>query len=359
MKLTRRMGIAGALAASWLLASACSDEEQATSNDGGSNESGPMNTGGAAKSSGGAGGRAGAGGSSGKGGAGGAVTGGTSATGGGTQTGGKAGAGGGATGGVGTGGSSGGTGGGGAGGGTASGGADASTEGGSNDAGNGADAGVRVPKGCSYACNTDADCLHGPDASADATYKCNPTRKRCENPIEMCNVNDDCLVFASFWFVSPCTSDLDCFPGDVCIDAGGAGFCATPAPTDGGSCFLPPDRVTRHRFGAPDGGTIDVCGDTTGRCDKNHCFFGCDSSACSAQMGTGLTCNASSGLCECAASTECSLGACSQQSHHCECVVNADCTVAGQDVCVGGTCGCSSAAACPPSVFRNAPPVCD
>jgi hypothetical protein len=347
MRLVRRLAFAGILGAFGLPAVACSDDENAAPNpgDAGANDSSTsVNGTGGAKATGGrggTGGRSGAGGtqSGGSSGTGGAVTGGRAGTGG-ASTGGAA------TGGAGTGGATGGT--------SGTGGAGGAREAGPPDA----EAGSPAAKSCGYRCNTDADCLMGTDAAPDATYKCHPVRKRCENPITTCTVNDDCVAFASQWFPS-CTTDLDCFfPGDVCVDAGGVGLCATPAPTDGGECMIPPARVTRPRFGG-EGGAVEVCGDTSAKCDKNACILGCDSSTCTSQGHQGLTCNATSGLCECSGNAECGVGACNNQSHHCECVANGDCTVPGQDVCSAGSCGCSSATACPASPFRNATAVCE
>jgi hypothetical protein len=184
------------------------------------------------------------------------------------------------------------------------------------------------------------------------------------DPAGACTTHEDCIPLNSFWLF-PCSSDDDCF-GDVCIDVGGSGLCATP-PGDVLGCSDPtPDTIVKRRFGADSGdaGTVTVCANLSGRCDAGQCIFGCagDPTLCSAAAGFGSTCNAETGKCECAVSTECTasgVSTCNTGSHLCECATNADCVGAGTDVCVAGRCGCSAASVCPASLFANAPPVCE
>jgi hypothetical protein len=362
MKLSRGLGLLAALGICWSSAIGCDDGGNAPADDNDASSA------------------AGAGGSAGKG------TGGSAGKGTGGSSGSSAAPGAGGSGGVlpgsgggagkgGAGGSSPGTGGRGTGG---AGTADASADSGALDASATPDGstpgtaeagldGSSTPgtKSCTYSCQTDDDCL----VDGDPAMKCHPTKKRCFDPTTTCQSNDDCVGFVSVWFPS-CAGDDDCLlAGDVCVDAGGYGLCATPPdPVDG--CFFPGQvPLTRKRFGAADGGagdagTIAVCGDTSGRCAKGQCITGCSSDPefCTNPGDFGSTCNEVSGMCECAASTECTasgVSACNQQNHLCECASNADCTSPGLDTCVAGSCGCSSASACPTSPYKNAVSVCD
>jgi hypothetical protein len=325
MQATRSLGFIGVLGACWFVSAGCSSSNNSTN---------VQPDGGSGGTTGASGGKPGTGGKA----AGGASSGGKSGSGG-ASSGGKSGSGG-------------------AGGTNGSGGA---LEGGTPEGGPEGGVHPLLSKSCGYQCNTDADCLTGTDAGADDTYKCNPTRKRCENPIEVCNSNDDCAGQASLW-IPACTGDADCFPGDVCVDAGGYGLCATPAdPVDG--CSFPPEPIVRRRFGTPDAGTVTVCGSTAGRCNAHRCSIGCsdDPNFCTG-AGLGPTCNATSGLCGCATNADCTatgVSVCNGTTHHCECATNADCAGApGGDVCVNGSCGCSGTSICTVQ-FRNATSVCE
>ncbi len=238
------------------------------------------------------------------------------------------------------------------------------------------DAAPQTSNLCAYQCNTDADCrLKTADGGTRPSGMiCHPWLKRCETMEAVCETNDDCAAIASQWSLD-CTSDADCF-GDVCVDAGGYGRCATQ-PDDTG-CFLS-DPLVRKRFVLPaDGGSVSdaasdaaadggsnlvtVCGATTGRCNAHkRCFTGCADDSDCAGTGQGPHCNTVSGLCECTASGQCTaagVSSCNTTSHHCECTGNNDCTTASRNTCVQGTCGCSGAGACA-SPYAQATSVCE
>jgi hypothetical protein len=377
MKLSRGLGLLATLGVCWLSAVGCDDgtNTPADGNDASSESGGSAGkgTGGSAgKGTGGSAGK-GTGGSAGKGtgGSSGSAAGGGGgvppATGGGAGKGGKAGGSSAGAGGAGTGGAGGPDGGGAAGadGGTVDASVDGSGTPDAAEAGRDGSHGGTGAKSCTYGCATDDDCV----VDGDPTMKCHPTKKRCVDPTSTCETNDDCVGFVSFWSPS-CFEDADCqLPGDVCVESGIYGLCASPPdPVDG--CLFPgTEPTTRKRFGTSDGGTPDggavvVCGATSGRCNNGVCVDGCssDPNFCTSGGGFGETCNETSGMCECAASSECTtsgVSACNQQNHRCECVTNADCTSPGFDTCVAGSCGCSNASACPTSPYKNAVSVCD
>ena len=229
---------------------------------------------------------------------------------------------------------------------------------GAGGAGNAGEAGAGgVPDmtadACKYQCQGDEECARGIDVS----YKCHPTRKRCENPDFICDSHDDCVAMASLWTVA-CTDDSGCDAlfGEVCVDVGGRGRCAmTPDPTLG--CFLGGEATLFPKFGTLSG--ADVCASADGRCnDQGACFRGCSDSPC----GAGLMCNATTGLCECDANGECTaagVSRCNMTTHLCECATDTDCTLSGTNKCVNGRCGCASVTVCSATLFPNATPVCE
>ena len=204
---------------------------------------------------------------------------------------------------------------------------------------------------CKYECVDDDDCLVG----TSTAYKCHPQRKRCEDPNFVCDAHDDCIAMASGW-LDTCVDDLGCDVGfEACIDLAGSGRCAeTPFP--GVGCFNGTERMM-PAFGAS--GMVAVCGSDAGRCDdRGACFKGCTESPC----GAGLTCNSTTGLCECDADGECTamgVSRCNMTTHLCECQSNTDCTVSGTNECVSGRCGCASVAVCSATLFPNATPRCE
>ena len=381
------------LAASWMLAAGCGDDDaivlpaggagqagagahagssgsgahaggagMAGSSAAGSSAAGSSEAGGSGADTGGAAGEGGAPPSSGGTSGGGTSGGGTS--GGGTSGGGTGGAtagGGGAT--AGTGGAAGGGGAaagtsGTAGGGGATAGSGGTAGGGGATAGTGGTAGGggagNAVKNCAYSCATDDDCKI--TGEADQSHFCNPTSKRCED-FSVCATSADCVAFVNqFSWFTPCTGDSDCLPGaEACVAVGRGGLCA-PLPDAQTGCMTGAPTPLAH-FGAT--GNVQVCADA-GVCVNKTCHSLCDCS------GT-TTCNATTGLCDCSSNGQCTSQAsqgrpiCGADSH-CGCATSDQCNATastGLDHCYSGTCGCSSANACPDLHFSNAPPVCE
>jgi hypothetical protein len=343
------------LAASWMLAAGCGDDDTSMFATGGS--SGHAGAAGAHAGSGailpGAAGAAGSSGSGAASGSSGTDAGGAAGEGGEPMSSGGSGVSGGTSGG--TGGASGGTSG--ASGGT--GGASGGTGGTAGTAG-----APNTVKNCAYQCATDDDCKISTEIPQ--LHFCHPTRKRCEDysTPSVCDTSSDCVAFASLW-IGPCVSDGECFPGDVCIAFAGRGVCATPPDPDTG-CALTRTQdaapMPAARFGAA--GNIDVCTNSDGLCVDKACQYSCRSASFGG-CSDGTQCNAVTGLCDCSASTQCPVAStkplCGADSH-CGCATSDQCAStagAGFDKCYSGSCGCSSAAACPASPYENAPPVCE
>jgi hypothetical protein len=353
MAFSRRLGVIGILGASWLVAVGCGSDDGKKVNGGGEAGEAGESTGGkassggssnnAGKSGGGAAGKGGTGGTAGKGGTGGTASAGTAGSGG---SGGDSTAGG-MT-------SEGGTGG--APESSAGAGGVAESAGAAGAAGSGGVTPPPVAKQCHYQCEVDDDCKVG----VDDTQKCNTTTHRCENPMNACQTNDDCIPFGNFLFFT-CTSVADCFDGEACVSLHGQGWCATMSDVDAGCGG--PDPLVLDNVGSA--GTSAVCLSNTARCNAGSCIFGCaDPEFGGCDSGTGATCNDVTGLCECAESTECTangVSSCGTDSH-CGCAGPTDCSAAdvpGQSTCVAGTCGCADATECPDPGFANAPPVCE
>jgi len=326
MAFSRRLGVIGIFGASWLAAVACGDDEDKKTvrvSDGG--EAGEATTGG--KTSGGS--------SSGKGG----------------TTAGMGGGGAGGMGVVGEGGHSG-TGesvGGGGAAGESTGGAGAATGG----AGGAGGAPAATALSCVYSCTIDDDCTINAE---DTSHKCNPITKLCEDPLAVCETHADCLAGLTPWF-GGCTTATECLDGETCVGFKGGGYCAALPDADFG-CF-PNVTVTMPLF---DGGAdVQVCGSADARCVAGACAYGCSFSGCPG--GGGDTCNDATGLCECAAASECDSGVCGADGHCQQCVVDDDCAptaaATGLDVCVDGKCSCSSVTACLAPPFDNATAVCE
>jgi hypothetical protein len=214
---------------------------------------------------------------------------------------------------------------------------------------------------CALGCQSESDCASD---TADIRH-CDSGTKRCVE----CMTHEECIPVASAWSVS-CTMDNDCFValGEVCVAVSGRGYCAgTPDPTLG--CLFPGEvPITLPKFGVSPVETVDVCGTESGRCENHHCFTGCTDTADFCTTGTtagyGLTCDSASGLCTCQQDSECAYGPhhCNPSTHRCdECAQSSDCAGAasGQDACVDGRCGCSSAAVCSNSHFPASTPHCE
>lgn len=328
-----------------LSAASCSDDSE--------EPSGGAGKGGSSSGRGGEAGQAGEAGQTGGAGAGaeGGVSAGTGGAGtGGTGTGGGgAGKGGGGTGGASTGGTSG----------TGSGGEQA---GGAGEAGDGAGGdSTEGARSCQVGCQSQDDCA----STTLDVRRCDLTSMRCVE----CTAHVDCVPVVSAWSVA-CIDDSECFAafGEVCVDVGGQGRCATTPDSVLGCLFPGEVPLTYPKFGVSTPEMVDVCGKESGRCENNLCFTGCtdDTTFCTVGLnaGNGDTCDASSGRCTCAGDGECSQGAghCNTTTHRCdECAGPADCAGAqeGKDACVDGRCGCSDASVCPTATFPAGTPVCE
>jgi hypothetical protein len=342
MAFSRRLGVVWIAGASWLIAVGCDDSEDQVTGPAGAGAAGEAPGGGTASVAGSQndGGKAGA--SSGSGGMtpGGQAGGGGDAGHGGGGDGGAAGAGGGDMAGA-AGGAGDTSGVGGAGGQSGAGG-----EGGAFES-------VAVPH-CSFTCDSDDDCL----IDGDDTEKCNLTRHRCEDPTQACTSDAGCLVALSAWF-KPCTNASNCTAIiEACVDAGGQGFCA-PLPV-ASACTGSNVPRTLPRFDTQ--GTVEVCAHPDPRCFNRVCRPGCGAPSAPCGIGNGDTCNTVTGLCDCRYSTECdATGICGSNGQCQECAVDADCAANVTDTaCIGGKCGCASAATCAAidPGYESAPAVC-
>jgi hypothetical protein len=352
MAFSRHLGVIGILSVSWFVAVACNDDEDRKGDGGEAGEGGEAANGGKSTS----GGSANNAGKSGNvaAGEGGMASGGTTTAGsGGTGT---SGSGGSATiGGAGAG-AMGGDDAGGAGG--ASAGSGGASAGAGGDGGAGGTPEVPVAKKCDLGCNVDADCN-----GTNSVGHCDQALKRCRSTD--CTVTADCAPVASLWFTN-CADDSECIPTlERCVAWQGVGYCAglpdanfPEFPCTFGS------PTTLPLFGAV--GEAEVCADLTQVCSaKGKCELGCASPLLGCGAGTGDTCNPTTGLCECAQSTECTKAGVSVCGGNglCGCADDTDCAktagTTGLGKCVNGTCGCDSAASCLNTGFPNATAVCE
>lgn len=247
-------------------------------------------------------------------------------------------------------------------GGATSAGTDGTTSGGgteSGSSGGGTSAGTTTGGGsggggmfCVEQCQGDADCLID---GADQGYKC--VDKVCQSDGGVggtCTGDAECVALFSGWAVA-CQDDSGC-PGQVCIDVGGEGRCATP-PSD----FLMCETIGMTETDVmtfPGGQTVTVCANTGAECgDAGYCVDPCKSDDDCMNFPAGFQhCNVGTGVCGCASDAECvgvdNASVCVEG--YCQCASDADCTASGYaDVCYDGYCGCSSAAVCGeyPTVF--------
>lgn len=210
---------------------------------------------------------------------------------------------------------------------------------------------------CGNECEVAADCNIG----VDFPGACDQETKRCYDPSKVrCQDNDDCVPASSSWSTN-CTSDNDCADDDSerCIDVKGVGWCA-PLPGEGCTFGEPTELPI---FGVATA-TATVCASTLDRCRGGSCEFNCADPIfggfCGA--GNGDSCNAATGLCECADGPECeATGICGADKHCTECATDQDCidkNALGLDKCFAGTCGCGSVSSCP-DLTQAGNPVCE
>ncbi len=216
-----------------------------------------------------------------------------------------------------------------------------------------------APEGmyCQDACEVDADCQ---EQGMDFGFKC--ALQRCKpEATDGCMDDLDCQVQLSGWS-TVCATQADC-PGQVCIDVGGAGRCATP-PSDFVMCTtFNQVEVSLARF--PEGDPVTVCSNTDYECGADGaCVNPCMSDADCTQSAGFPVCNVGTGICECGGDDDCGmLGVPALSVCHagvCGCGTDADCTGMNIDVCnENGACGCSSAAVCTQPGFDGTTPVCE
>ena len=154
--------------------------------------------------------------------------------------------------------------------------------------GQGGSGGARFAGKCGFTCEADSyDC-----ENAYRVFECNPTTLRCEDPLEVCDDNVDCIPFTSNWF-TPCGSSNPCLAGRSCVDVGDRGRCAVNATGGGTTCATGTAPVSWPRFEAA--GTAIVCQDSTGVCDRGSCRDSCAQTGCTVS-NRGSVCNTTTGL---------------------------------------------------------------
>lgn len=349
MAFSRRLGVIWIAAASWLVAVGCDDDgdqiSSASAGEGGEapgggkpSVAGSKNNGGKAGASAGSAGKGGS--TAGGAGAGGDAGNGTTAgSAGQAGSGGAAGGGGEATGGV--GGAAGGQGG-------------AGGEGGG--AGDGGTIPAIVVPHCTFACTSDEDCLL--DGGDDDSEKCNPIRHVCEDPTQACTLDAECLAPLSQWD-TPCVNDGECTANtEACVQANGQGYCAARPSAGSPACGVSNVAKILPRFGAA--GTVEVCANADPRCFGHRCRPGCGAPNRPCGTGTGDTCNAATGLCECNTGGECSkTGVCGADKHCDTCETTEDCAATITDLaCIQGRCGCGDPDECVDFGYANATAQC-
>ena len=143
----------------------------------------------------------------------------------------------------------------------------------------------------------------------------------------------------------PCDDQAAC-PGQVCIDVGGEGRCAT-APSDVIMCdAFGLDEVTRKTF--PGGQDTPVCAESTAVC-AGACFVPCQTDA-DCPSSSYPTCDAGTGRCGCSDDSHCAdvPGTSVCDGGTCKCATDSDCDDSPiGDVCESsGYCGCTGTEAC-------------
>jgi hypothetical protein len=237
-------------------------------------------------------------------------------------------------------------------------GSDAATEGGAGAAPGGAKGaggaagaggGTGQPFRCAEACDQDSDCA---SAQPNQNFRCNRARERCEGFAAPCRDDAECIPGASQWLWI-CSSDEDCFffDEDVCVNVAGVGRCARPAPdaTSSGGCVFPvPDLIVLPKFAGAE--TVRICAETGQKCHQGSCLPACESDQQCDPDRNGSSCNRETGLCECARDEDCrgaGVSRCNTATRRCECASDLDCPgLPNANVCVAGSCGCGSVAAC-------------
>ncbi len=208
---------------------------------------------------------------------------------------------------------------------------------------------------CQEVCSVDADCTV---MGADSGLKC--VESRCTSDFGKCDSDAACQATVSGWITS-CASDAECLMGQLCIDVGGKGLCAT-APGMLTCEQLMQSEVTVQAIG---GGDVTVCANTDYVCnDQGFCENPCEDNAECAIIPGYPQCNLDTGTCECTSDADCaatnspSTSVCNNGV--CGCGSDADCAGTNTDVCnANGFCGCSDASVCTTKSFDGTMSVCE
>ncbi len=207
---------------------------------------------------------------------------------------------------------------------------------------------------CQEWCRADTDCAA---MGSDVGFTCQGGR--CVDADSGCTDSDECRVTYSGW-VTPCDAQQGCI-GQVCIDIGGEGRCAT-APSD----LMPCEVLEQTEITMPaiEGGELVVCANTNYVCKDAACHDPCeDDLACSFTPGRPH-CDLGTGECGCTTDLQCQSsgvpGWTRCTAGKCGCGVDTDCVGSlNADVCHDGVCGCASITACTVQAFDGTTPVCE
>lgn len=204
-------------------------------------------------------------------------------------------------------------------------------------------------KQCIYECEIDADC--SPIEGGKTRSVCNLERHRCEDPYTTCEIDADCLAFASTWLY--CAGDGNCETYEACVDFEGQGFCALRNLDGCGNLT----SLSMPRFGIE--GNVTVCVDDYGVCLDGVCDVDChdpliEGLAC---IGKGLCRDGVE--CECQSDDECKSNKCGDDGKCVECLTSDDCFGQNINACVDGKCGCDSVDVCGPNRTKAATFVCE
>lgn len=199
---------------------------------------------------------------------------------------------------------------------------------------------------CIHQCSADADCLVD---GQDLGLTCQDSL--CSGDSSGCTDNAECVALFSGW-VTACTAgggECDML-GQVCVQAGDGGLCATP-PSDFFMCDTVPGWAEIEVTDI-DGNPVTVCGNPSAECNADgFCFSPCSSDAdCTSEAYP--VCDTNTGVCGCSSDADCATLGQPQASvcnaGVCGCGSDQNCVDGNAgDVCTAdGFCGCSGDAAC-------------
>jgi hypothetical protein len=197
---------------------------------------------------------------------------------------------------------------------------------------------------CAEVCVDDSDCTVD---GVDQGLSCGDNGICVGESNGICADDMDCRLLYSGWDKGdPCNAQGDCAVTQGCIELEGSGYCVF-IPSD----FLTCEDLNMEEVPMPaiEGGTIDVCGNTTAICtDDEYCIIACQSNV-DCPSANFPVCNTDTGMCECGQDSDCDgipgTSVCIDGA--CRCGADADCEpVDNADVCNEGACGCSSLRVC-------------